>query len=124
MKKIIVPITLATVWIGISEFVRNEFWLKPYWHDHYQAKGLLFPDAPVNGATWGVWSFLFAACMYMISNGSSFRKTFIVSWMMGFLLMWVVIGNLGVLPFGILPYALPLSIVEVLGATWIIFKFK
>jgi hypothetical protein len=44
--------------------------------------------------------------------------------MMGFLLMWVVIGNLGVLPFGILPYALPLSIVEVLGATWIIFKFK
>lgn len=36
--------------------------------------------------------------------------------------MWLVIGNLGVLPFGILPIAIPLSLFEAFLATYIIFK--
>ena len=43
---------------------------------------------------------------------------------MAFVMMWVVIGNLDVLPYGILPYALPLSLLEVFGAAWIIRKFR
>jgi hypothetical protein len=34
--------------------------------------------------------------------------------------MWVVIGNLNVLPTGILLYAIPLSLLEAFVAAWII----
>jgi len=47
------PILLSTVWIGISEFVRNEFLLKYYWTRHYEGFGLVFPAEPINGALWG-----------------------------------------------------------------------
>jgi hypothetical protein len=39
LKNTIIPILLATVWISISEFVRNEFLLKSYWIDHYESMG-------------------------------------------------------------------------------------
>jgi hypothetical protein len=39
---------------------------------------------------------------------------------MGFVQMWTVIGNLGVLPFGILGIALPWSLGEAFGAAWIV----
>ena len=55
------PILLSTVWIGISEFVRNEFLLKYYWTRHYEGFGLVFPAEPINGALLGgVWSLCFA----------------------------------------------------------------
>ncbi|MCK9409778.1 MAG: hypothetical protein M0R68_11670 [Bacteroidetes bacterium] len=119
MKKIISPILAATVWISISEFVRNEFIVKSYWTEHYAQRGLLFPSEPINGAVWGLWSLLFAIAVFIVNKKFSLLHTFLFSWFIGFLLMWVVIGNLGVLPFGILPYAIPLSLLEVFGATWI-----
>jgi hypothetical protein len=42
----------------------------------------------------------------------------------GFVLMWMVIGNLGVLPAAILPVAVPLSMLEAFGAAWIIKKLS
>jgi hypothetical protein len=42
IKKPISPVVLATFWISISEFVRNEFILKSYWTDHYEGMGLYF----------------------------------------------------------------------------------
>jgi hypothetical protein len=42
LKNTILPILLATVWISISEFVRNEFLLKSYWTDHYESMGWFF----------------------------------------------------------------------------------
>jgi hypothetical protein len=38
---------------------------------------------------------------------------------MGFVLMWIVTGNLNVLPFGLLPVAVPWSVVEVILAALI-----
>jgi hypothetical protein len=42
MKKSIIPIFLATLWISISEFARNEFVLKSFWIEHYESLGLSF----------------------------------------------------------------------------------
>jgi len=39
-------------------------------------------------------------------------QTTLLSWFVGFVLMWVVVGNLGVLPGGLLYVAVPLSLVE------------
>lgn len=118
-RKTILPILLATTWISISEFGRNEFLLKHYWTEHYQKLGLVFPSEPINGAMWGVWSLCFAISIFVIAKKFSFWQTVLLSWIVGFILMWISISNLGVLPLGILYYAVPLSVLEVIIATLI-----
>lgn len=122
MKKSILPILLSTIWISVSEFVRNELLFKSYWVDHYNSLGLVFPSEPINGAMWGVWSLVFAVAIFIVSKKFSLLQTFLLMWVIGFVLMWIVIGNLGVLPFGILLFAVPLSLLEVFVAVLIMKK--
>lgn len=122
MKKTILPILLATIWISISEFVRNTFLLHDYWTEHYQTLGLTFPEQPINGAVWGIWSLCFALAIFIFSKKYTLLQTTLLAWFIGFVFMWLVIGNLGTLPFGILPIAIPLSLLEAFLATFIIFK--
>ncbi|MFN8699630.1 MAG: hypothetical protein ACK500_08890 [Flavobacteriales bacterium] len=114
------PIFIATAWISISEFVRNQFLLKKYWTDHYESLGLVFPSESINGAVWGLWSLSFAIGIYAISKKFSLTQTTAIAWFMGFVLMWIVTGNMSVLPFGILVFAIPLSVLETFLATLII----
>lgn len=120
VRKSILPVLLATLWISISEFFRNQFLLNSYWVELYKSMGQNFPAEPVNGAMWGVWSLLFAIVIYLLSKKFTLVQTTILSWIIGFLMMWIVIGNLGVLPFGMLGYALPLSILEAFLASLIV----
>lgn len=122
LKTKLFPILLATIWISISEFFRNEILLKEHWVSHYQGLGLTFPSTPINGAIWGLWSFFFAIGIYVISRKFTLIQTTLLSWWMGFILMWVVTGNMAVLPFSILPFAIPLSFLEAFVASWITVK--
>jgi len=121
-KKTILPILLATTWISISEFARNEFLLKSYWTNHYEKLGLVFPSEPINGAVWGIWSLCFAIAVFIIAKKFSLLQTTLLSWFVGFVLMWISSGNMGVLPFGILPFAIPLSFLEAFLASLIVKK--
>jgi hypothetical protein len=123
-KKTFLPILPATIWIGLSEFVRNQVLLKSYWTGHYQGLGLVFPAQPVNGAIWGLWSLLFAIAIFIIGKKFPLIQTTLLSWFAGFVLMWVVIGNLGVLPHGLLYPAIPLSLLEAFVAAFIIRKLS
>lgn len=122
-KKTILPVLLATIWISISEFVRNELIVKSYWTDHYNSLGLTFPSDPINGAVWGLWSLCFAIAIYIIAQKFSLVQTTLLSWFVAFVLMWIVIGNMGVLPKGLLYIAVPLSLLESFLASFIIMKF-
>ena len=113
-------ITCAAFWIVTFEFVRNQLLFLSYWTDHYKSLGLTFATKPINGAVWMLWSFVFASLLYAIRRHYSVKHTVILGWMAGFVMMWLVIGNLGVLPTKLLVFAVPLSIVEVYVATWII----
>ncbi len=124
MKKTILPILLSTLWISVSEFTRNEFLLKNIWVEHFQNLGLIFPSEPINGAVWGIWSLTFAVLLFVISRKFNFIETTIIGWFIGFVMMWLVIGNLMVLPFGILYAAIPLSILEVIIVVLIIRKLS
>jgi hypothetical protein len=121
MKKVIALLS-ATVWIGISEFIRNQFLLKQLWIDHYKSLGLVFPLEPLNGAVWGIWSVMFAVLIFILAQKFSLIQTALISWFAAFVMMWVTIGNLMVLPVGILWYAVPLSLLESFLAAWIIKK--
>jgi hypothetical protein len=81
--------------------------------------GLEFPSKPVNGMMWMVWSFLMAGTAYAISRRFNLWRTTFIAWVMGYVMMWVVVWNLSVLPMGILPVAIPFSFVEALGAAFI-----
>ena len=122
--KFFLSVLVATIWISLSEFIRNEYLIKSYWTAHYQSMGLTFPSEPINGAVWGVWSLMLAIAIFIIAKKFSLAATTFISWLMAFVMMWVVIGNLHVLPLGILAYAIPLSLLETLGATWIVKKFS
>jgi hypothetical protein len=122
LKTTILPVLLATIWISVSEFFRNEFLLKSYWTEHYEQMGLVFPSEPINGAIWGLWSLLFAVAILIILKRFSLWETIFLSWFVAFVLMWVVTGNMGVLPLGILIYAVPLSLLETFVAAFIIRK--
>jgi hypothetical protein len=122
LKKTILPVLLATIWISISEFLRNEVLFKSYWIEHYASHGMEFPSEPINGAMWGLWSLLFAISIFVITRKFNVLESSILAWVFGFVMMWVVLGNLSVLPFGLLLYAVPLSMLEVFLAVWIIKK--
>lgn len=124
MKKTVLPVFLATLWISLSEFLRNEIIFKSYWTEHYESLQLKFPSEPINGAMWGVWSLCFAIGIFILSKKFNLLQTFATAWFFGFVLMWIVIGNLSVLPFGLLPMAIPLSLLETFLATWIIKKLS
>ncbi len=115
----VIAILASTAWISISEFVRNQFLLESSWVAQYNDLGLEFPAKPINGAVWGIWSLCFAICIFFLYQKMSFKEAFWLSWIFGFVMMWLVIGNLNVLPFGILPMAIPLSMLEVYIALFI-----
>jgi hypothetical protein len=123
IKSTMLPVLLAAIWISISEFVRNQFIVQSFWTNHYHSLGLTFPSQPLNGAIWGIWSLLFSIAIFIFSKKYNLVQTTLISWFVGFVMMWVVIGNLGVLPFGLLPYAIPLSLIESFVAAWIIKRF-
>ncbi|MCB9211581.1 MAG: hypothetical protein H6609_19635 [Ignavibacteriales bacterium] len=124
IKKTVCPILLATLWVSISEFVRNEFLLKSCWTEHYQSLGLVFPSEPINGIVWGLWSFCFAISIFFISKKYLLIQTTLLSWFVGFVLMWIVTWNMNVLPIKILLFAVPLSLLETFLASLIIIKLK
>lgn len=124
LKKTALPVLTATIWISISEFLRNELLFKSYWIHHYEELGLVFPSQPINGVVWGVWSFLFAVLIFIIAKKFTLLQTTLLSWFAGFVLMWVVVANLGVLPYGLLYVAIPLSLVEAWVASFVIKKLS
>lgn len=119
MNKSLLTILVTGIWVNVSEFFRNELLFKSYWTNHYQSLGLTFPSQPINGALWGMWGFVFAGMIYLLSRQFSLLNTVIIGWVMGFVLMWITLWNLSVLPIGLLVYAVPLSLLEVLVAAYL-----
>lgn len=122
MMRVLLPILAATVWISLNEFVRNQLVLIDHWTEHYASMGLVFPGEPINGAVWGLWSLCFATAIFFLARRSGLLETSALAWGVGFVLMWLVVGNMAVLPFSILPYAIPWSLAEAFGAAWIVKK--
>lgn len=121
-SKTVLAVFLSTAWVSASEFFRNQLLLVDAWSAHYKQLGLVFPARPLNGAVWGVWALVFSALILVIGRKFSLAATTAIAWVAGFVMMWLVIGNLGVLPFSILAWAIPLSVLECFGAAWIVKK--
>jgi hypothetical protein len=110
----------AGLWITASEFVRNELLFKSHWVNHYAGLNLTFETTPVNGILWLVWSFIIAAVLQQVLERFSLRGSVALTWLVTFPTMWITLFNLQVLPAGLLVFALPLSILEIAVAAWLL----
>lgn len=120
MKRVILKVTAAGLWITFFEFLRNELLFKHYWIKHFQSIGLSFATKPINGILWMLWSFGLAYLIYRIAKFFSFRETLLLAWISAFAMMWIVAYNLQVLPLKLLFVAIPLSLLEITVAQIII----
>jgi hypothetical protein len=120
MNRYLLAVFAAGVWMNLSEFIRNELLLKNTWVDGFKDIGLSFPSDPLNGAVWALWAFIFVAVLTLISTKFDVIVSTIISWSLGFVLLWVAVWNMGILPSGLLYWAVPWSFVEVYVAALII----
>lgn len=124
LKKTILPIFLAGIWINISETIRWEFLVKSYWIDKYQSMNLVFPTEMSNNLTWMIWGFLFSTIIFILSKKFNLLQTTLLSWFAVFVMMWVVVWNIDILPVSMLWFVVPLSLFEVFVAVWICKKLS
>ena len=109
--------------MNASEFIRNELLFKDIWIAGFQDLGLSFPSAPINGMAWMAWSFILCAIIAILIDSFSLLKTTVIVWVTGFIMMWIVLINLGVFPTKLLTWAVPWSFAEVYVAAFIAKKY-
>lgn len=124
MRNTWTAVFVSTAWIVCSEFARNEWLFKRVWVDHYATLGLRFETLPVNGALWTIWSLLLAYTLVELLEYVPYWRAIGLVWLVAFVLMWVTLYNLQVLPLGLLTVAIPLSLLEVAIAGAIIQKLS
>ena len=113
MKRYLFAILAAGVWMNVSEFIRNELLIKHLWVNGFKEIGLSFPSNPINGAIWGVWAFIFVSILAWLTTKFDALKSTVISWVMGFVLLWIAMWNMGVMPGELLFWAVPWSLIEV-----------
>ena len=124
IRRTLLPVFIAAIWICISEFCRNEFLFKTIWIEHYRKLEMIFPADPNNGAFWGIWSLFFSILIFALTRRFTQNETTLLAWFAGFGMTWIVIWYMKVLPIAIFPTVLPLSLLEAYVATFIIRKLS
>ena len=119
MKRFWIAVVASGMWMNLSEFIRNEFVIKHVWIKGFEEIGLSFPSAPVNGLVWVIWTFIFCAVLTTLNMRFNALRSTIICWVTGFGLLWIAMWNIGILPKGILYWAVPWSFVEVYVAAFI-----
>ena len=112
-KQLVLAVVGAGIWMNLNEFIRNELLLKQKWIDGFKEIGLIFPAEPINGALWGLWAMVFVAFLLWLITKFNVFTSAIIAWGLGFVLLWLALWNMGVLPNGILYWAVPWSFIEV-----------
>ena len=123
-KKTILPILLTGIWINISETIRWILIVESYWINHYQEMGLVFPTGIWHGMIWMIWGFIFAVVIFILSKKFTLLQTTFLSWFSVFVMLWIVLGNVNMLPAGMLWIVIPLSFLETLIGAWICKRFS
>lgn len=118
-KQFALAVFTSGMWMNVSEFIRNELIIKQVWVAGFENIGLSFPSAPMNGAIWGLWAFIFVAFLTWLITKFDILKSTIISWTFGFVLLWIAMRNMGILPKGLLIWAIPWSFIEVYIAAFI-----
>jgi hypothetical protein len=111
-KNTALPIFIAGVWINISETVRWMLIIESYWVEYYESLNLVFPNNPLNAVIWMTWGFLYSAIIFVLSRKFRPLQTTLIAWLTVFVMLWIVLWNIDILPVKLLWYNIPLSFIE------------
>lgn len=119
LKKSVLPILVTGLWINISETILWIFLVKSYWIDRFDKLNIQYIEEPINMAVWGIWGFSYATVIFILAKKFTLIQTTLLSWSMVFVMMWMVVWNVGVLPTKMLWFNAPLSLIVTFVAVWI-----
>jgi len=111
-KKSILPILLTGIWLNVSGTIRWIFLIEPYWIEKYKELNLIYQSDLINNIVWMIWGFFFAFIIYVLSKKFKLMQTTLLSWLAIYVMMWMVVWNVGVLPVKMLWINIPLSFID------------
>ncbi len=118
-KRVILPILITGIWVNISETIRWLYLIEPYWFEKYEQLEIEFPKEDINLVVWMIWGFVYATIIFILSQKFTLVQTTVYSWLAVFVMTWIVLWNIGILPTEMLWYNVPLSILETFVGTLI-----
>lgn len=113
-KKAIWQILLVSLWINIFETLRWLLFAKPDIDMHFKGANLVLPNEPLNNILWLIWGIIISVMIFIISKKYSVLKTSFIVWITVYVLHWIALWNMAVLPINILWLAVPLTFINVL----------
>ena len=122
-KKTIWQILLISLWINIFETLRWMLFAKPDIDIHFKAANLVLPNEPINNILWLIWGIIIAVMIFIISKKFKVLQTTFIVWIIVYVMHWIALWNMAVLPVNVLWLAVPLTFINVLVGALICAKF-
>lgn len=113
-KKSIWQILIVSLWINIFETLRWLLFAKPDIDMHFRTANLVLPNEPLNNILWLIWGIMLAVMIFIISKKYKVLQTTFIVWITVYVLHWIALWNMAVLPINILWLAVPLTFINVL----------
>ena len=123
LKKAIWKILLVSIWINIFETLRWMLFAKPEIDMHFKAANLVLPNEPINNLLWLIWGIIIAVMIFIVSKKFKVLQTTFIVWITVYVMHWIALWNMAVLPINILWLAVPLTFINVLVGAVICTKF-
>jgi len=114
LKKAIWKILLVSIWINIFETLRWMLFAKPEIDMHFKAANLVLPNEPINNLLWLIWGIIIAVMIFIVSKKFKVLQTTFIVWITVYVMHWIALWNMAVLPLNILWLAVPLTFINVL----------
>ncbi len=113
-KKSIWQILIVSLWINIFETLRWLLFAKPDIDMHFRTANLVLPNEPLNNILWLIWGIIIAVMIFIISKKYKALQTTFIVWITVYVMHWIALWNMAVLPINILWLAVPLTFINVL----------
>jgi hypothetical protein len=113
-QKAIWQIFLVSIWINIFETLRWMLFAKPEIDMHFKAANLVLPNEPINNLLWLIWGIIIAVMIFIVSKKFKVLQTTFIVWITVYVMHWIALWNMAVLPINILWLAVPLTFINVL----------
>jgi hypothetical protein len=112
-------VVLVAIWINFSGSVRWMLFARPRFEALYKGMGLEYPNTPLINILWMVWGVLAAVLVVFLSKKFTMLHTMVLSWLVIFVMTWIVQWNSAVFPLALLWIVVPWSLFEIFVAVLI-----
>jgi hypothetical protein len=122
-KKVFWQVLIVSLWVNIFETLRWILFVKPDIDIYFKSANLVLPNGPINNMLWLIWGIIIAVMIFIISKKYKVLQTTFIVWVTVYVMHWIALWNMAVLPINILLLAVPLTFINVLVGALICNRF-